>query len=240
MPPLHEESYIVELEQLLMQVREGITPKDAAKKITEESNEVLLSYFDEYLRVFFSGTALQDMVCYMCNMCSIEITDPIPSTLNMFMSLNVTFTVTKTGLLPFREMSMAIYPYTQMSEEQGNFLDEYVCAIERLRAGTVSTQMGGGMVVSLNKRASRIHYIPPSDVLTVFCEKVINTENHSSPSTRYAMCDIVLQTLGTTVGISRATLAEIYNNLRAHYEKAKARAVSTAQNRDETLPASVH
>lgn len=219
---MYSEQYILELEQLCENSRNGRYNCNESKSITDEIDQVLLRYFSEYINVFFTGTALQDMICYMCNMCSIEISDPIPATLNMFLTSNVSMTVTGTGLVPFRDVPMAIYPYQQMTEEQGNFLDEYIFAIERLRAGTVSTQMGGGMVVSLSKRAGTIHYISPTDVLGLFCEKVINTESHTSPCTRYAMCDIVLQIIGSSVGISRSTLSSIYTKLRDDYEKQKA------------------
>ena len=215
------EQLILELEQRSEYSRNGKLTIEESKSLTEEINNVLLQYFEEYINVFFTGTALQDMICYMCNMCSIEIYDPIPSTLNMFLTSNISMSVTGIGLVPFREVPMAIYPYQQMTEKQGNFLDEYIFAIERLRAGTVSTQMGGGMVVSLSKRAGTIHYIPPSEVLGLFCDKVINSNSNTSPCTRYAMCDIVLQIIGSSVGISRSTLASIYTKLRDDYSQKK-------------------
>lgn len=169
--------------------------------------------FERYTRLFFEGENLQKMLTYMCNACTMEITDPIPTTLTMFLTSNITLALTKVGLMPFKDMPMAIYPYARMTNEQKQLLLEYTDAIEREQAGSISTQMGGGCVLALTKKACPVHYLNDADVLSVFCQTVMTHESHTCEKTRLAICNIVLQRLSVNVGIARETMQKIYASL---------------------------
>eukprot|EP00961_Rhodomonas_salina_P241424 3261667-Rhodomonas_salina.1 len=47
-----------------------------------------------------------------------QVTDPVCGTLAMFLSTPVVFCCSNVGLLPFKNASMAVYPYGQMTAEQ--------------------------------------------------------------------------------------------------------------------------
>jgi hypothetical protein len=204
-----------------------ITDPAVIERIGKQVTETLNSLFDIYIELFFTGAALQDMISFMCDSCTIEVCDPIPTTLTMFLTSAVTMTVTLVGLMPFRNMPMVIYPYTQMSKAQKQFMIQYIDIIRSCKAANVSTQMGGGYVLSLNKKSSRIFYVPHTSVLCSFCTKVMMNEAHSNLQTRYSICNIILQNIGTSIGISRETMCAIYKTLEHCYPRKGRENVST-------------
>ena len=180
------------------------------------------SLFEEYVKTFFTGTALENMIIYMCNACTMEINDPITHTLLMFLATPVTFMLTDIGLVPFKDMNMAILPYTRMTRQQKDFLVRYLQFLQDTATGTLSTQMGGGCFVTLNRKISRTHNLDNSTVMSVFCETVLESKTHQNIDTRVAICNIVLQHVGTNLGLNRETMQKIHTNVKRVYSRVKA------------------
>lgn len=167
-------------------------------------------WFERYIQTFFSGEALQRMMTYMCDACTTEISDPVCSTLTMFMSTPVVFCVTGIGLIPFRNTAMAVMPFSQMTPEQREFLLGYIDFTREAGLGVPSTQMGGGCVLSLTKNAISPHHLDHVTVLSMFFRTVLDGCEPRDLETRMGVCNIVLQRLGAAVNISRDNIQRVH------------------------------
>lgn len=190
----------------------------------EEKNsvdETLYHKFDEYLQIFFNPESMQNMLLYMCNKCTAEVIDPIGSTLKLFISTPVVFAVTQLGLTPFKNCPMAIYPYTYMTKTQKQFILDYLREIQTVFAGRISTQLGGGCRIALSRKYNKLHHLTASEVLTQFCKAVFNNHNYKGKQTKLNICNIVLQRLGVSTGLSKETIQTVHVNvLKAYQEQA--------------------
>ena len=173
------------------------------------SDDEVSVFFDEYIDVFFKGEALRNMLLYMCNRCTIEVTDPVCTTLSMFVTSPVIFAVTRLGLMPFKDCPMAIFPYTYMTRTQKMFILRFLSVLQPKAAGHVSTQLGGGFLVCLGRKYTKTFYVTATDVLVCFCKAVMSDTVYSCKETRLNICNVVLQRLGVTIGISRGVMQAI-------------------------------
>lgn len=171
--------------------------------------------FAVYVKSFFTGEALQRILFYMCNKCTIEVVDPVTSTLQMFITTPVVFAVTQLGLMPFRNCPMAILPFTHMNVTQKRVILDLLQCIQDNDAGRVSTQLGGGCRVTLLRRFTHSHNLVAVDVLTAFCDAVLLNTSYPRMSSRVSVCNIVLQRLGVNVGLSRSTIQDVHSRIRA-------------------------
>lgn len=171
--------------------------------------------FDTYSKLFFEGDALRSMLLYMCNKCTSEVADPVCTTLTMFLTSPVVFTVTRLGLVPFKDSPMAVFPYTHMTREQKMFILRFLSVLQPRSAAHVSTQLGGGFLVSLGRRYVKPFSLQPVDVLLCFCKAVLGNTAYSCRQVRLSICNVVLQRLGVTVGISRGVMQSICREIEA-------------------------
>lgn len=171
------------------------------------------AWFERYTALFFSEDALQPMLTYMCNACPVEVADPVCDTLAVFLGNAVTFAVTSVGLIPFRNASMAVFPFAHMSEPQRAFLLEYLAFLRRNWAGLASKQMGGGCVVSLSRRATASVHLDAVAVLSVLLRCVLASEAYREFDARVSVCNIVLQRLGARVHLSRESVRTLHNSV---------------------------
>jgi hypothetical protein len=175
---------------------------------TTSEPATLDEWFAAYVACFFEGEALARTLAYLMNHCSFDVTDPVCSTLGLFLTSPVTFAVTTVGLLPFRGVSTAVLAYTGMSAAQHAFLRRLVAFLQRERLGAVSSQMGGSPVLSLGRAHARS--LEHVDVLGVFLRGVLANEAYPAAATRRAICDIVLQRLAATAGVSRESMCRLH------------------------------
>lgn len=185
----------------------------AAEETTDNTPKDTASFFKLYIDEFFTGEALSTMLTYMCNACTIEVIDPVCSTLHMFLTVPVVFNVTNVGLLPFRNMAMAVYPFSKMSVSQRTTLLAYVRFLKQHSLGTISTQMGGGCVLGLSKAVYETHCLDNMYTLSTFFTMVLENTSYQPQQARVNICNIVLQRLGVSVGISRDTLQQLHQNV---------------------------
>ena len=143
------------------------------------------------------------------------MTDPVCGTLAMFLSTPVVFCCSNVGLLPFKNASMAVYPYGQMTAEQRALLMEYVAFAREAGVGVASTQMGGGCVLALRRAGAGPRQLGVVEVLSVFLRAVLASEAYANAEARLSICNIVLQRLGALVTISREHLRCVYEDVLA-------------------------
>lgn len=196
-----------------------------------ESGEVD-RWFERYIETFFSGDALLAVLVYMCNSCTMEISDPVCNTLLMFIRNPVSFTVTDVGLLPFRNSSMAIFPFAAMSTEQKQFLIEYIAFIRGGPFGDAQVQMGGGSVLSLQRGVAKIYHIDVVEVLSRFFGAILGTDSYAPLATRRSICNIILQRLGAAVHLSRDNIARVHKAVLKFSEERET-PVGEASHADE-------
>lgn len=171
--------------------------------------------FAAYVQTFFTGDALRHVLFYMCNKCTIEVIDPVTSTLQMFITTPVMFAVTQLGLMPFRGCPMAILPFTHMSVKQKQAILDLLQCMQDNDAGRVSTQLGGGCRVTLVRRFTHTHSLDAVDVLAAFCDAVLSDTGYAHMGARVSVCNIVLQRLGVNVGLSRSTIQDVHARIKA-------------------------
>lgn len=179
----------------------------------EENDQFVSTTIAEMQRNFFENDTFQHMICYMCNECSMEVSDPITHILKTFLTSPLTFSLTRTGLVPLKGHNTIVYPYRYMSRGQKFFLHERLEGIEKRALGLVSTQMGGGMVVTLHTRNNKT-YLDPVRVIVGFCKTVLGSKNISSLETKKCICDIILQRITGIVNISKGEMDGICSQVR--------------------------
>jgi hypothetical protein len=186
---------------------------DAAAAAAEQDLCEARAWFERYTELFFSEQALAPMLAYMCNACPLEVADPVCDTLTVFLSNTVTFAVTNVGLIPFRNASMSVFPFSHMTEAQRAFLLEYIAFLRRHWLGLTSTQMGGGCVVSLAQRASNTLHLDAVTVLSVMTRSVLESATYGDFDARVSVCNIVLQRLGARVHLSRESMRKLHTTV---------------------------
>lgn len=175
-----------------------------------------------YKQLFLTGPALRDMLVYMCNSYTNEVNDPITHTLCTFLTTPITINITKTGLAPFKDCNMAIYPFFCMTSEQKAFLLQALSFMQDHNLATLSSRMGGGGMAALNAKCPR-DYLDTVDVLTQFtiATRTSNQGGQMSDVIRDNICNIVIQRVCSMVHISRTTLNKVMSNMREELEASK-------------------
>lgn len=162
------------------------------------------AFVDKFLR----GDSLCRVIVYLCNNCQGTVTDPITSVLHFMITSPVQVTLTQVGVAPFRDRSTLVFPYRLMTEEQRSLLRSFVENIENEVSGSVaSVQIGGGCVLS--KPSQENVYLESVDVLLAFCQTVSMSKTHKSRATQRAVCNIVLQRIGSLVHLDRSQMQKI-------------------------------
>jgi hypothetical protein len=175
------------------------------------------SWFNEYIKVFFTGDNLKNILTYMCNSCTYDVSDPVCSSLSMFLLNPVSFTVTNVGLVPFRSISVAVFPYNNMNSKQHAFIIESIAFIKEHGIGVTNSQMGGGVVLSLGKNVSLSHTLEPLSVIKTFVTAVLQHEEYQNIDVRLGICNVILQRLGATVQIPRDVLFQLHETVLKHH-----------------------
>jgi hypothetical protein len=180
--------------------------------------ETLEEWFAAYVDGFFRGEALLRTLAYMMNNCAHDVVDPVCATLGLFLGTPVTFAVTTVGLIPFRNVSTAVFAFSGMSRAQQELLAGFVGFLRAQALGTTSSQMGGSPVLSLGRTPGMTRALEHVDVLTCFLRSVLANEAFPARAARLGVCNIVLQRLATTTNISRDTLHRLQANVLKPFE----------------------
>lgn len=171
--------------------------------ITEESIHA------QFHSLFLRGANLRNMLSYMCNSCTSDIHDPITHTICMFLSTPVRINITKTGLAPFQDCNTAIYPFFCMDQHQKSFLLDVLQYMQERSCASLSTQMGGGGMATLNGGGSKT-YIDTSEVICQFFHATKDSEKIGmKQAVRDNICNVIIQRVCSSVHIPRRSLNEI-------------------------------
>lgn len=165
-----------------------------------------------YKALFLTGPPLRNMLVYMCNSYTNEVNDPITHTLCTFLTTPITLNITKTGLAPFKDCNMAVYPFFCMTASQKAFLLEALAFMQDHNLATLSSRMGGGGMAALNAKHPR-DYLDTVEVLTQFTIATRDS-GHVNETIRDNICNIILQRVCSTVHIPRTTLTKVMGNMR--------------------------
>ena len=97
---------------------------------------------DEFVRLFFTGEALQQTFVSVCNGSNRDTQYKICRVISKMLKTTLCIRLTSVGLAPFRSDITMLVPYTSMSRQQLDFLDRLV---QEAEAATASSGGGGGV-----------------------------------------------------------------------------------------------
>eukprot|EP00960_Hanusia_phi_P001706 49501-Hanusia_phi.AAC.2 len=175
-------------------------------------DEELVALMDRYNELFLQGSALKNMLIYVCNSCSADVQDPVTHTLCVFLTTPLTVSITKTGLAPFRDCNSVVYPFFCMSMEQRTLLLELMQLMQSKNYAILSTQMGGGGMAALNVQGDTHarRYLDTVEVMTQFYLAARDAHRGKlRECVRDNLCNIILQRVCSSVHIPRSTLNEV-------------------------------
>jgi hypothetical protein len=175
------------------------------------------AWFREYIKLFLQGKALRNLLLYACNNCTIEVLDPICTTVAVFLTVPVAFCLTSIGLMPFKGHSAIIFPLTLMSAHQQIFLMHYIQFLQVNQIGSTATQMGGAAVLRLNKQLQSSVTLEHYDVLACLLRSILASTAYSNANTKIFICNVILQRIGVSVGLSRENIKKLHINVMAPY-----------------------
>jgi hypothetical protein len=181
--------------------------------ISKQNNNM----FSKYIELFFTGNNLKNIIIYMCNSCTMEISDPIIHTMLMFLNTPVVFSLSEIGLIPFKNMYTVVYPYNKMTLEQRQFLADYIGFMRLNLLANGCTQMGGGVLITLHHIAQPHYCLDHTTVLSQFCKSVIDNKSYNNIEYRYTVCNIVLQQIAANTNITKDTMYNICKNVKDVY-----------------------
>lgn len=78
---------------------------------------------EEYVRLFFTGEALQRMFAFVCNSSSRDVQYKISNVITSMLKTTLCIRLTPVGLAPFRNDITMVLPYSMMDRAQLDFLD---------------------------------------------------------------------------------------------------------------------
>lgn len=174
-------------------------------------------WFQEYIKLFLHGKALRNLLLYACNNCTIEVLDPICATVAIFLTMPVAFCLTSIGLMPFKGHSSIIFPLTLMSARQQIFLMYYMHFLQVNQIGSTAKQMGGTVVLRLNKQLQASVTLEHYNVLACLLQAILDSTAYSNAHTKIFICNVILQRIGVTVGLSRENIKKLHVNVMAPY-----------------------
>lgn len=149
--------------------------------------------------LFLTGESLRKTLVYLCNTVQGHVMDPITYTLCMMITTPVQIMLTQVGVAAFKDKNTSVFPYKLMTEEQKQFLRDFVTDTETHVTGLIaSVQIGGGCV--LCKRVKRpSEFLDAGAVLSAFCQSVQSSKTHTNPVMQRSICNIVIQRVGGQV-----------------------------------------
>lgn len=189
------------------------TKNDTIENTEDVPENIEAIWFERYCKMFFTGISLQKFLIYASNHCTVEIQDPICSTVKTFLNIPVIFCLTNLGLMPFKDNSTILFPLKHMTVTQQKFLQEYVKFIKYNKIGTSAVQMGGAVVLSITKCSHQPKLLDSYNVISAVLKAVIANNIYENKKTKVFICNIILQRIGVLVGITRENIKKLHENI---------------------------
>lgn len=181
-----------------------------------------MTRIDEFIDKFLTGKSLQDVVCLLCNQCCGLSTDPITDTLVVVATTPICVVVTETGLSLFQNQPSMVFPYSHMSRDQLDFVNEKVKIVLELSRENHSNakgqiQMGGGcilMITPQSKHSGRI--LNAVDIVNAFVDSVIKSDKQDNWCKK-AICNIILQRVSCAVNMPNEAIHTVAQRLEKNF-----------------------
>lgn len=167
--------------------------------------------FENYISLFFEGENLDRTLIRLCNL-RISVPDSVCYVLLCMIKSPVLLTLTHLGLVPFKDRYMLVVAYKYMTPTQRQFLKDVTGQLQQDGVGLLSTQMGGGAVIEYIHNSN--FFIDPVNILSSFCRIVMQNSGKYSVHERRVICDIIVQRIGSTVGLCRRDLQRIHSTMQ--------------------------
>lgn len=166
---------------------------------------------EEYKTAFFTGTPLKRFFVYLCNNSFPYNTDPITENATVMLTKNLSLTLSREGVIPFKDVPNLIFPYTEMTYKQKMVLKSI------LECGhNIVTRLCDCVIVTWpGKSNSTLHRIDQEKVLLCLCDTVLEGGDSAralSLPKRLAMCNIILQRIRSSVQLKH----EVFQSLNEY------------------------
>jgi hypothetical protein len=156
-------------------------------------------YWEDHIAAHFAGEeALLRLLPYFCKIEADDRRggkcDPITNTVITLLSSPVHLCLSEVGAALFQGHAKLIYPYNLMSEEQKVFIRD--CLDQRQEWNIFNDTV-------VFRRSKTPVLLCPSRVLTALCRKMFDSQAHTEPARRTALCNIILQRVQGYVRIDK-------------------------------------
>jgi hypothetical protein len=146
-------------------------------------------FWEEHIETRFAGgDTLLQLLPYFCKIESDSghrgKCDPITNTVITFLSSPLHLCLTEVGAMLFHGHATLIYPYNLMSEDQKVFIRD--CLDQRGEWNIYNDTV-------VFRRSKGVITLCPCAVLTALCRKMFDSQAHTEPTRRIALCNIILQ-----------------------------------------------
>lgn len=130
----------------------------------------------------------------------------------------LTIVAGQVGVAPFYNKPTHVYPYTDMTPCQRDYIKRVVrtCAdsIKRGVSGdpvglSVSVQMGGGCIINPMDATGRRVFLKAENVFRAMCELVFSSTVHTDADVRRSVCNIIMQRVSGVVSVNNETARRV-------------------------------
>lgn len=164
---------------------------------------------DAFVDLFLKGDSLERFFVHVCQGVQGNVADPITKSICTFITSPIQITLTQVGVVPFKAIPNVVYPYRLMTMEQKSYLRNIVTEGHDSVTGLVaSLQIGGGCMLCRSIGVADVK-LQAADVLRAFCNCVFHSTVHTDQLVRRGVCNLVLQRVGGSLHLNRATMQEV-------------------------------
>lgn len=165
---------------------------------------------EEIANLFLGEDSLKRTMCTLCNGRDQLCQDPISETLIVMHTSPISPMLTDAGVILFRAHPMMVVPYTSMTEKQlqrlASLVQEFVISRSTSDgAQCFSGEIGNGYIMLSNPIPQEPKFVPLSALIDTFISLMRDSRGYDAWAKR-AICSVVLQRLGASIGTSGETL----------------------------------
>lgn len=166
---------------------------------------------DEFVDVFTGFYTLKLLIARACNQASPYTTDPITDVACSMIRAPLEIAVSTQGLIMFKDVPNIVLPFAYMHEYQKTYLYDLVSASSAQH--TVVTRSNCICVTFTGE--SKTYRLDVKHVLVTICACIMNADSVTPVSrrTKLALCNLVLQRIGSAVHISHEVFMFLYEKM---------------------------
>lgn len=160
----------------------------------------------EFVATFLVDDSLRRIMNYLCESSVGQASDPIVDVVSMMISTPVSPVFTEVGVAPFKDRLVHVFPYTEMSIQQREFIKEVIRSATLSMSSngkgsgvSVSLQVGGGCILQ-SSCAQRV-FLRAENVLATLCRSVFSSRQHTDNVIRRNICNIIIQRVSGAIHI---------------------------------------